>query len=203
VSNNNFKTPKGLAQSTQESAESSEESFDHVYGQYRQELKNYFRKFPSVRDSVEDLIQQTFISVWRRRKDEKIRDPLKYLFALARHALRKESNRLKDEAQISISADSLSVDRDTLSRLLVADNSSSEVNRDELLCNLEALPTEQLRMLCLHYLEGLTVDEISALTDTKRDTVKALLKRAMRHLRGCYGEDQLRKQLSKQQRKAQ
>jgi RNA polymerase sigma factor (sigma-70 family) len=182
--------------------EPPEESFETVYGRYRKELKAYFRKFRSVRKCAEELVQETYLRLLIYPKLDEVREPERLVFWLAYRVMCSESERLSTQSKLLVSLDALAEISTALPRLLVVDDSSADVDRDDLLRNLAALPPEQLRMLELHYVEHLTVQQISGITGINVNTVKSILKQALKNIREFYGDGALKKQVRKQQRNA-
>jgi RNA polymerase sigma factor (sigma-70 family) len=180
-----------------------EHPIERVYGPYRDELKVFFKKFRWGRKCTEDLVQETYLRFVIHPDLTTVRSPKRFFFWLARRVMFSESKRLSKQAQSAVSLDSLSEEVATaLSHLLVEDDSSADIDREALRRNLKALPPEQLDLLELHYAQGLSVQPISEIAETNENTVKSRLKQAVQHMRNCYGDDALKQQVRKRQRRA-
>jgi RNA polymerase sigma factor (sigma-70 family) len=176
------------------------ETLDSVYESYREDLKNYFKRFGG---GTEDLVQLVYLRLLRQRRLSEVRDTKAFIFWLASRVMASESPRLTEEARSTISVDPAELEELTAKRSRQSeDQGFREVEHADLKRKAEALRPEQWRVIKLHYFEELTVPEISFTTGLKPDTVRSHIKKALRTLRLSYGADALSKLVRQQQRKA-
>jgi RNA polymerase sigma factor (sigma-70 family) len=171
---------------------SPEETLEQVYEGFREELKAFFQRFPSViSKDTDDLVQLVYERLLRQPRLEEIDDPKKLIFWLAWQVLRTEGPKIRKHVRLSVSFDSeeLKEVAAVQSRLWQADNSSEDVDHADLQRHIEALPPKQRQVFALQRFEHLTVPEISATTGINPHTVKKYLQQAYRRLRQCYSAD--------------
>jgi len=144
--------------------------FDAIY--------RFFRS--KVDDAAEDLTQQTFLGCVkgkdRYRGDASFRT---YLFTIARNRLYTHiRDRQRRDAVVEVGQQSVA-------DLGLASPTGHIAAREEQKLLLEAmrhLPLDMQIVLELHYWEGLSVREISAIIDTPTGTIKRRLQRARQRL---------------------
>lgn len=134
------------------------------------------------RGAAEDVVQDAFMSVWRRAISfEPGRGSAqRWLLAIVHHRaidrLRGAAGRVRHEAPL-----------DLLDRVLATDDPWHEIDlglrRDQLRRWLAELPESQRRTLELAYFEGYTQHEIAALLGVPLGTVKARARLGLRKLR--------------------
>jgi RNA polymerase sigma factor (sigma-70 family) len=167
------------------------ESVDQVYGEYRQALKEYFKRRGFHADA-DDLVQLVYWRLMRQPRLEEIREPKKLIFWLARLVMASESPRMAEEARLTISLDaSASEESHVADSRLPPDSSCEDVNLAEFQRHLAALRPEQVRVFYLYYFENLSIPEVASRTGFKKDLINKYLKQARWHLRQCYGDDTL------------
>lgn len=135
---------------------------------------------------AEDVLQDACVQAWLSL--DRLRDPEKFGAWLCGTALNLAKMRLRARRQVYALEDldggrvaqNFSLAELTPSPEAVAE--TLELHR-WVLRALETLPTEQQAVVRLHYLEGLTLNEISALSGAPLGTLKARLHRAREKLR--------------------
>jgi RNA polymerase sigma factor (sigma-70 family) len=141
-------------------------------------LRSYLRgAFPAVRD-VDDVVQESYLRVWRARPAEPIRSARAFLFRVARHLaldwLRHEKaspvDGVTDLAALSV------VDH----RLGVAETAGQREETALLLAAIDALPPRCREIVILRKLRGLPQKEIATQLGLSEQTVQVQVARGVR-----------------------
>ncbi len=141
-------------------------------------LRSYLRgAFPAVRD-VDDVVQESYLRVWRARPAEPIRSARAFLFRVARHLaldwLRHEKaspvDGVTDVADLSV------VDH----RPGVAETAGQREETALLLAAIDALPARCREIVILRKLRGLPQKEIAAQLGLSEQTVQVQVARGVR-----------------------
>ena len=143
-------------------------------------LKSYLRgNFPSVRD-VEDVVQESYLRVWKARAVQPINSAKAFLFTVARHLA---LNTLRRERRSPIIAVT------DLSRLFVFDHrpdaSQTAIRHQEiemLVRAVEALPPRCREIFVLRRLQGVPQKEIAACLGVSEQTVQVQAARGLRRV---------------------
>jgi RNA polymerase sigma-70 factor (ECF subfamily) len=155
------------------------------------QLKSYLRgSFPAVRD-VEDVVQESFLRLWRIRAKEEIRSAKALLFRVARHLALDQVRRNRaspiDSAAEFFESSALSHEPNA-AEVLIARETFERVG-DAII----ALPAHYREVIILHKLEGLTQKEVAARLNLTPRSVEKYVERGIvriaRHLRthGIHG----------------
>jgi RNA polymerase sigma factor (sigma-70 family) len=152
-------------------------------------LKSYLRvAFPAVRD-VDDVVQESYLRVWRARAGRPINSVKSFLFTVAR---RLALNTLRSERRSPILAP------DDLNQLFVADQTPDACaaairhQEIELLVNaVDSLPPRCREIFIFRRLKGITQREIAACLGISEQTVQTQAARGLRRV-----EAYLRRRLS-------
>jgi len=149
-----------------------------LLGNLRPWLVSYFRRRLKGADS-EDLVQMTLLSLHEKRHTYDPASPfLPWIAAVARHKLidyvRKSGKRVHVELDDDIVGDD--------SGALPADLARRDV---EVL--LAQLPRDQARIISLHKLQELSIDEVSATTGKSPAAVKVAIHRGLKKLQALVG----------------
>ena len=146
-----------------------------VYATHGPSVKAYVARFVPT-DEVDDVMQQTFIEVWRSRdRIDASRPLIAFILDVARKRsidfLRKRRHNVVDVSQI---------------RELVGHDGDDVVNQmawaSEVRRGLDTLPEDQRTVIVLAYFEDLTQVEISRRLDVPLGTVKARMARGLARL---------------------
>ena len=150
-----------------------------------QRLTKYVLRRVRNETDADDLVQEVYIAFKRALDADRetvIRDPLRYLFGIARN---KVSDHLTQIQRSRVTFDSATVDKvseqaaKALPDLLAEQLSQERVLRRALLC----LPQTQRRVLQLTSIEGLSYDEAAAALEISVHTVKKFAYEAKAKLR--------------------
>ncbi len=156
-------------------ARGDESALNEAYAAHGPSVRSYVLRF--VPDSeADDVLQQTFIEVWRSRERLDAKRPLiAFLLGVARKRsidhLRKRRHDVVDVAQIR---ELVGSDGDAVINQMVW---ASEVRR-----GLDSLPEEQRAVIVLAYFDDLTQVEIARRLDLPLGTVKARMARGLARL---------------------
>lgn len=142
-------------------------------------LKSYLRgSFPSVRD-VDDLVQESYLRIWKARATQQIRSARAYVFQVARRlaidVLRRENSRLEPVCDLA----ALSVIEDKPD---VADVVCQSEELRLLAQAIHTLPTRCREVMLLRKIEGLAQKEIAARLGITEGTVQVHIGRGLRQL---------------------
>jgi len=146
-----------------------------VYATHGQSVRSYVARFVSTSD-VDDVVQQTFIEVWRSR--QRI-DPQRPLIAFVLGVARKRSidflrKRRHDVVDVTQVRELVGQHGDELLQQMVW---ASEVQR-----GLATLPEDQRMVVTLAYFEDLTQSQIAQRLGVPLGTVKARMARGLARL---------------------
>lgn len=168
------------------------EAFRRLFSD-RQSLRSWFDdSLPRVHSFVyarcggmdevaHDIAQETFLEVVRKRDDFDGRsDPLTWVLAIARHKIADHYRRLYREKRRQLE---LIEEHDPG---LESDVSISVDAREAVLAVLQKLPEAQRVVLGLHYLDGLSVKEISKQFERSEHAVESLLARGRAAFKRIY-----------------
>ena len=133
--------------------------FAHEVQPHGPQLKSYLRgAFPSVRD-VDDVVQESYLHVWRRQLAMPIQSAKSFLFKVARHlaidAMRRRSRSPFEDVADLARLDVLDSKPDA------ADTACTNEELDLLLDAIESLPPRCREIVILRKLRGLSQKEIA------------------------------------------
>lgn len=162
--------------------EGDERAFVELVSRYQDRLHNFLFRYTRNRQDCEDLAQETFIRVYRKRDSYKpIARFSTWMYTIALNLARSEFRKRKKMQLVSIHEDPSEPD----SREMVFE--SEEVRPDRALENkmdmellegaLEQLTEEYRDAVVLRDIQQLSYEEISEITDTPMGTVKSRINR--------------------------
>jgi RNA polymerase sigma factor (sigma-70 family) len=158
---------------------------EHVYA-HEGHLKAYLRgAFPAVRE-VDDVVQESYLRVWRRQLAKPISSAKGFLFKVARR-LALDSLRHERASPIDRVTE-LDVSRVVDQGLDIAESACTQQEITLLLEAIESLPRRCREILILRKLQGMPQKEIAARLGLSEQTVQV---QARRGLRRC--DDYLRR----------
>lgn len=139
-------------------------------------LLSYFRRRLRGGD-CEDLVQMTLLSLHEKRHTYDTAAPfMPWIAAVARHKLidyvRKAGRHVHVELDEAMGLD---------------DGLRPDLAARDVQVLLKQLPPDQARILRLHKLEGLSVDEVSATTGKSASAVKVIVHRGLKKLQAIVG----------------
>lgn len=124
-------------------------------------------------EDAEDAVQDSLCRVWMKREEMCLHiNPEAAILCLHRNMVISRTRKRKEET----------IDIDSL---LLPDEEDTSDERIEMMVNkMQRLPSKQMMILRMKYLEGVGNDEIMRITGMKADAVRKNLSRATRALRG-------------------
>lgn len=141
-------------------------------------LRSYVRgSFPRVRD-VEDIVQESYLRIWKVRLDEPVRSTKAFLFRIARHVaidlLRRDRSSPWEAVDAAVVADTAE------ERVSVAEQACTQEELALLAEALLNLPERCRQIVMLQKFEGMRQREIAEQLGLSEDTVQAHVARGMR-----------------------
>ncbi len=163
-----------------------ESAFESLIAKHYSSLLHYVIGRVNSADDAEDILQEIFVRLWRRREEIQLHSEFRaYLFTAARNQLlnHQRSERRKQFVQHTIAQTSMfEIPEDII---------SSEVDQTALVQSLQiaiaALPDRAREVWELHRNHNLTYPEIAATLGLSINTVKSHMARAMAGIRAALG----------------
>ena len=158
-----------------------EAALAQLYDRYRVILFGLLMRILNNREEAEDVLQETFLQVWRRAADfdENRGRPFTWLVTLARSRGidRLRALAARERAAVAGARDESEAVSDAASDAFRSEQRGLVTNA------LAQLPDEQQRPLMLAYFDGLTQTEIAARLGAPLGTVKTRMRTGMMRLR--------------------
>lgn len=169
-----------LASLLQETAAGDSAAFRTLYDRTAAKLFAVVLRISQDRATAEEVLQETYVKVWRRADDFSANEgqPIAWLVAIARN---QAIDRLRSEKLVRASVPE---SEDVLARL-AAPADGDPLARQALRSCLEGLDEEARSCVVLAYCSGLSREELAERYDRPVGTIKTLLHRSIRLLRNC------------------
>lgn len=150
----------------------------HVHGPA---LRSYLqRAFPLVRDEVDDVVQESYLRIWKARAGQPLASAKAFLFKVARHVT---LDFLRHQQKSPVEAvEDLSVLPVVEERRGVAEAASMEEKIRLLAAGLAALSPRGREIVVLHRFQGLSQRETAERLGISEKTVGEHYQRAMKRL---------------------
>jgi len=150
-------------------------AFGELFVQYSPRLTGHLLRLLKVPELVEELVQDTFLSIWEHRARIDPEKPLKaYLFQIAvNHARDLFRRAMHDEQMRRVFYRNLADGYEHIEKELIR-----KENRDLLSRLLDKLPEKQRNVYILCKVEGLSYREVSGRLGISEHTVNSHVKRA-------------------------
>jgi RNA polymerase sigma-70 factor (ECF subfamily) len=149
-------------------------ALEELYFGYHRRLARFLSRFTPRYENIEEIINDTFMAVWRGAKDFRSASQVStWIFGIAYRTALKSLRRQKHHAAAPL---------DDYPEQTV-DPGVEEELRDWVSRGLNHLPIEQRLTLELAYHMGYSMEEIAAITDAPVGTVKARMYQARKKLR--------------------
>lgn len=161
-------------------------AFERLVGRYLKPVYNFLYQFTQDRDSLDDLVQETFIKAWKNIKKF---DPEKnfktWLFTIAKNTaydfFKKKkslpfSNFLDGEGNNKL--ENMVEDGPRLEEVLAGNDSAQELER-----KLQEIPDNYRVLLMMRYKDDFSLQEIAHILDLPYNTVKSQHARALASLK--------------------
>jgi RNA polymerase sigma-70 factor (ECF subfamily) len=153
--------------------EGDERAFVELYNRYRRRVYAYCVRMVNSKERADDLFQEVFVRVARKRNRFEAGSFSAWLFAIARNLC---LNALRDNV---VHVDITDV-QDSLHT--AADEAEYDQSLEILKDAIDQLPSDLREPLVLRVYSGLSYQEIADLTETKLATVKVRIFRAKQRL---------------------
>ena len=164
------------------SSKTDAEKTDMLYRTYSNQLFYYIKKIIKDEYSAEDVLQNTFILVFRnidKIKDVDSEMTKSYLYTIARNAAFQHYNKTKKQAAVTIPYDENIIILDEISVMESIANAAASEYLDEYLM---LLTEEDREILSLKYGHELDYGQISEILDIKNAAARQRLSRAKKRL---------------------
>jgi RNA polymerase sigma-70 factor, ECF subfamily len=157
-----------------------EKAFEILFRTYYQDLCGFAARFVRRLDIAEELVQNTFINLWEKRKTLSIHTSFKaYIYKAIKNAC---INHYQSERPVTLYDDEALLD-DILRVPSFLDKIEENELRDAVNKAIELLPERRKQIYLLHRQEGLTYREIAHVLDISVNTVETQMMRALRSIR--------------------
>jgi RNA polymerase sigma-70 factor (ECF subfamily) len=166
-------------------------AFKELVGRYFGKVENLIKKYIKDQPEIDDVIQETFIKLWKNIKRFKEGNSMKpWLFTIARNSA---LDNLKKRKNISFSELDDNQESSILETFTDDYKIASEIYEDEeklavLRTAMQSLHPDHRTILSLHYEEELTFEDISKVVNKPMNTVKSWHRRALILLRKLMNE---------------
>jgi RNA polymerase sigma-70 factor (ECF subfamily) len=130
------------------------------------------------REAVEDILQEVFLRLWRRRDRLEIADPAAYLFTAVRYEVLNHLSRNKAPLAFYAPFEAMLLESETPEDRLIAKELFELIHK-----YAETLPDRRKQVFLLHINSRLSVQEIAEQLNTAPKTVHNHLGIAMKGLR--------------------
>jgi RNA polymerase sigma-70 factor (ECF subfamily) len=159
--------------------EDNKEAFDVIYMRYWERLYFYLIKAIKDTEEAEDILQEVFVSLWKRRSNlDDIGSLSAYLFSCVRYSgFRYIRNEIKKN-DFRKSWSFLFREEDNLSEMQLAANELSRVLNKE----IDKLPVKMREVFVLSRKDELSYKEIAYKLNISDKTVKKQINNALKHL---------------------
>jgi RNA polymerase sigma-70 factor (ECF subfamily) len=157
------------------------DAYGKIVGRYRGRLYNFVFRFVSDRETAEDIVQETFLRAFRKRKEYRaIANFSTWLFTIAGNLAKSELRRRKrwrffslhrdDDSETGIELPDETYRPDKVVESSLADDQIHEA--------IAALPENYRQVILLRDVEGMAYQEIAEIVDCPVGTVKSRVNRA-------------------------
>ena len=175
------------------------EAFDIIVDRYKNRLLNFVFRFVRDRDVAEDIVQETFLRVFRKRRDYKaIANFSTWIFTIAGNLAKSELRRRKrwkflsidainddEDKQFELPDTGMKPDRTTAVKML-------DKNVQE---SIDSLQNKYKEALILRDIQGMSYNQIAEIIGVPVGTVKSRVNRArlklQKKLKGHTPQDEL------------
>ena len=157
------------------------DAYGKIVNRYRGRLYNFLFRFVGERETAEDIVQETFLRAFRKRKEYRaIANFSPWLFTIAGNLAKSELRRRKRWRLFSLHKDD---ENDTVMDLpdesfrpdTVTESSIADVQIQQAILSL---PEKYRQVVLLRDVEGLSYQEISEISKCPVGTVKSRVNRA-------------------------
>jgi len=163
-------------------------AFTHIYKKYVQTLFHYGMQFSSDRELVKDCIQDIFISLYDNKEKIGFTDNIKfYLFRILKNHLINTLKRHQTHIAFIDSQEKQveTYTEDTAETLLI--DMEVDMSVKATVDNVMSLLTiRQREIIYYRFVENMSIDEISILTEMNYQSVANVIQRSLKKIRSFY-----------------
>ncbi|WP_069131411.1 sigma-70 family RNA polymerase sigma factor [Rhodohalobacter halophilus] len=168
------------------------EAFNIIVDRYKDRLHNFLYRYTHNHEDCEDLVQETFLRVYRSRQSyERIAKLSTWMYTIALNLAKSMYKKKQRMSLISIHADESDPDdremqiQDTV--ILQDEELHLKLSVQELEKALQQLNDDFREAVILRDIQQLTYEEIAEITDTAMGTVKSRINRGRQQLQEIIG----------------
>ena len=166
-------------------AKGDEAAFERLYQATQAKLYGVTLRILRRTDLAEEVLQETYVKIWRRAGDynPRLSNPVTWMVAIARHGAL-DVIRKRGEAVLEDEPRAMDVESDEQSPL-----AQSEMTEDlqRLLACMGGLEEEHRRVVLLAYYNGWSREQLAEKFDKPVNTIKTWLRRSLIQIRECLG----------------
>lgn len=169
------------------------EAFDLIVHRYKDRLHNFLFRYTHNHEDCEDLVQETFLRVYRSRYSyQRIAKLSTWIYTIALNLAKSMYKKKQRMSLISIHADESDPDDREMeiidTNILQDDTLHLKDSMNELEKALAELNDDFREVIVLRDIQQLTYEEISEITGTAMGTVKSRINRARSQLQELIGD---------------
>jgi RNA polymerase sigma-70 factor (ECF subfamily) len=159
------------------------QSFEEICARYTAPLYRYAFSFVRNKDEAEDIVQQTFIKVWRKMRTFDMTKKFSvWIYTIARRTALDDLKKRKNISFSHMSGDEEDMPfeetlLDTSAGIIEKLESLREVDAFELI--ISAMPEEKSEIIFLKLYEDMTFEEIAETVGRPMNTVKSVYRRSL------------------------
>lgn len=156
------------------------DAFDIIVARYRDRLLNFVFRFLGDRETAEDIVQETFLRVYKNRKEYKVLASFStWIFTIAGNLAKSELGRRKRWRFTSIDWDDQNERRVELPDESWQPDELAETSiaNDLIQRAIDSLPVKYRQVVILRDVEGMSYQEISKIVKVPVGTVKSRVNR--------------------------
>lgn len=156
-----------------------EDAFAQIVDRYKDHLYNFLRRMVSDSSEAEDLLQQTFLRVYKKSLDHcRVQSFSSWIFTIAANLARDELRKRARIGRRTYSLDESGVDRRADGQAEPVDTAAQSELRERIEWAVARLDERYRTVFVLRDIEGMTYEEIARVLKMRLGTVKSRLNRA-------------------------
>ncbi len=160
-------------------------AFDVIVARYKEHLINYIMSFVGERSDAEDIVQDTFVKIYRFRQSyKKVAKFSTWIYTVAGNLARSELRKRRRQQLYTMS--NLGNDGQEFeaveTRVNADEMTDSAVTKDLIRKAIRQLPEKYQEIIRLREIENLSYEEIAQQTDLPIGTIKSRVNRARERL---------------------
>jgi len=160
---------------------------DDIYAKFREAIRRYYLSRTKSAEEAEELTQTVFLRLLGSRALPNVRNPRSYIFTVARNLLLTMQKKAAREKRYRVSLTDQELENMlSTSRLISADDTSMEVDKQCFINALRKLPAAQLKAWNLHYISGLNYEQIAERMGISHHAVHKYISKTMVRIRAHF-----------------